>query len=54
MVGEQLEGHVHKKHALCLACGVAIALLLLRDKSKLCLLLIDFIQDIEIEYLHDD
>ncbi len=34
-------------------CAV-IALLLLRDKSKLCPLLIDFIKDIEIDYLHDD
>ena len=54
MVGEQLEGHADKQHPLCLPCGVVIALLLLRDKSKLCLLLIDFIEDIEIDYLHDD
>ena len=52
VVGEQLEGHADKQHPLCLPCGVVIALLLLRDKSKLCLLLIDFIEDIEIDYLH--
>ena len=38
----------------CAVIALHVALLLLRDKSKLCHLLIDFIEDIEIDYPHDD
>ncbi len=43
--------HADNQHPMCLPCGVVIALLLIRDKNKLCLFLIDFIEDIEIDSL---
>jgi hypothetical protein len=49
VVGERLEGHADKQHSLCRHC----TLLLLRDKSRLCHLIIDFIEDIEIDYPDD-